>query len=201
MRIPFSYRQNFFKAVLITSVIGHGVFFLQAGFFAPKPQYAVESAPSSMEVMIVKQEIKEEKIEKEERVFVAKAIAPEMPKVAQREEKKENPKKEIMKSVVVPPMRGAITEAKPAYLKNPAPLYPNAARENGWQGVVILKVLVQKDGTAGEVVVEKSSGHQILDVAALNTVKKWHFLPSRIGNIALISWVQIPIRFILENQK
>lgn len=200
MRVPFSYQQNFFKTGLITSVIGHSVFFLQAGLFAPMPQYAVESAPSSMEVMIIKPEIKEEKTEKEERVFVAKAVVPEMPKVAQREEKKENPKKEIVKSVVLPPMRGAITEANPAYLKNPAPLYPNPARENGWQGVVILKVLVQKDGTAGEVIVEKSSGHQILDRAALSTVKKWHFLPSRIGNIPLVSWVQIPIRFVLENK-
>ncbi len=200
MRIPFSYRQNFFKTVLITSVIGHGVFFLQAGFFAPMPQYAVESAPSSMEVMIVKQEVKEEEIEKEEKVFVAKTIIPDMPKVAQQEEKKLLPKKEVTKSVVIPPMRGAIAEAKSAYLKNPAPLYPNAARENGWQGVVLLKVLVQKDGTAGEVIVEKSSGHQILDEAALNTVKKWHFLPSRIGNIPLVSWVQIPIRFVLENK-
>lgn len=201
MKTPFSYRKNFFKSVLAVSVFSHGIIFAQGDFFSPAPKYEVENAPSSMEVMIVEEpEIKEKEVLKQEKVLTVREVSPELPAVTQKEPEKKDPPKKIEKSVNIPPVRGAVTEARPDYFKNPAPRYPFLARQRGWQGVVLLKVKVAKNGHPVKVLVAKSSGHQILDEAAVKTVEKWRFSPSRAGNITFASWVRIPVRFLLENE-
>jgi protein TonB len=49
--------------------------------------------------------------------------------------------------------------------------YPSSARLNGQEGKVILKAVIRADGQLAEVTVQKSSGHQILDAAAIEAVK------------------------------
>ena len=85
-----------------------------------------------------------------------------------------------------------------AYLSNPAPRYPDAARRSGEQGTVTLRVRVKRDGVASEVAVEKSSGSQHLDAAALEAVKAWRFTPARRGAEPVESWMLVPIVFRLE---
>lgn len=85
-----------------------------------------------------------------------------------------------------------------AYLRNPAPRYPLAARRAGEQGTVTLRVLVTRDGLAARVKVEKSSGSPDLDAAALEAVKAWRFTPARQGADAVESWMLVPIVFRLE---
>jgi protein TonB len=85
-----------------------------------------------------------------------------------------------------------------AYLRNPAPRYPAAARRAGEQGTVTLRVLVSPDGLASRVAVEKSSGSPHLDAAALEAVKAWRFTPARRGVDAVESWMLVPIVFRLE---
>ena len=95
--------------------------------------------------------------------------------------------------------QGAETEVKPVYLRNPAPRYPLEARRNNWEGTVILKAFVDKNGYPVRMNIEKSSGHEVLDESALKTVKTWQFRPARIGKMAVESSVQIPVRFELKN--
>ena len=85
-----------------------------------------------------------------------------------------------------------------AYLRNPSPRYPMAARRAGDQGTVTLRVRVARDGLASGVEVEKSSGSPHLDAAALEAVKAWRFVPARQGADAIESWVLVPIVFRLE---
>lgn len=85
-----------------------------------------------------------------------------------------------------------------AYLRNPAPSYPLAARRAGEQGTVTLRVLVARDGQPARVELEKSSGSTHLDNAALETVKGWRFNPARRGAEAVEGWVLVPIVFRLE---
>ncbi len=66
-----------------------------------------------------------------------------------------------------------------AYLNNPAPYYPNAAKQRGIQGKVLLAVAVKTDGTAASVAVSHSSGSSILNEAALDAVKQWRFIPAK----------------------
>ena len=85
-----------------------------------------------------------------------------------------------------------------AYLRNPAPRYPVAARRAGEQGTVTLRVLVTRDGQPARVDIEKPSGSAHLDAAALEAVRAWRFVPARQGTEAIESWVLVPIVFRLE---
>jgi len=85
-----------------------------------------------------------------------------------------------------------------AYLDNPPPPYPAIAKRAGEQGKVILRVLVTTSGTAEAVELKASSGSQRLDHAALETVKRWRFVPARQGDHAVAAWVLVPINFTLQ---
>jgi TonB family protein len=87
--------------------------------------------------------------------------------------------------------------ARPNYAQNPKPVYPLEAREKGYEGEVLLKVEVLSNGRVGHIEVKRSSGYDILDQAALTTVKKWRFIPAREGDVAIPIWVNIPIKFQL----
>ena len=92
-----------------------------------------------------------------------------------------------------PPVTGA------AYLRNPAPTYPMAARRAGEQGTVMLRVLVTTEGLPARVDLQKSSGSAHLDRAAIETVKGWRFKPARRGNEAVEGWVDVPVVFNLRD--
>jgi protein TonB len=85
-----------------------------------------------------------------------------------------------------------------AYLRNPPPGYPAAARRNGEEGTVTLRVLVSVEGAPRDVLLERSSGSGLLDAAALAAVKNWRFAPARRGGEAQEAWVLVPIVFRLE---
>lgn len=84
------------------------------------------------------------------------------------------------------------------YLQNPAPIYPPLSRRMQEEGKVILRVSVTPQGLAESVEVKTSSGSERLDQAALRAVKQWKFVPARRGDIAVQSWVQVPVQFKLE---
>ena len=78
--------------------------------------------------------------------------------------------------------------------------YPRAAKERGWEGTVTLKVHILADGDIGEVIVTSSSGHDMLDEAAVDMVKEGHATPARRGDKPVDSWVVVPYRFHLEHE-
>lgn len=85
-----------------------------------------------------------------------------------------------------------------AYLNNTSPAYPVAARRLGYEGTVVIRARIQIDGSADRVEIKKSSGHGILDQAALEAVRKWRFIPAKRGSEAVVEWVEIPWQFKLE---
>jgi TonB family protein len=85
----------------------------------------------------------------------------------------------------------------PRYAKNPKPLYPQVARERGYEGEVLLRVEVLSDGGVGQIEIRKSSGYDVLDQSALTTVKQWKFIPARNGDVPVAFWINIPIKFRL----
>ena len=92
-------------------------------------------------------------------------------------------------------------EAKLDYLQVSPPAYPALARERGWEGTVIVKALVEKDGACSQVAVEKSSGHALLDNSAVKAIKEWEFSPARFGNSPYAALTRIPVRFALTGKK
>ena len=104
----------------------------------------------------------------------------------------------------IPPAAAAPSPVTPpsfnaAYLDNPAPAYPTLARRAGEQGRVLLRVRVSAGGTAEVVEIHSSSNSPRLDNAALETVKRWRFVPARQGDVATAAWVLVPINFTLES--
>jgi protein TonB len=93
---------------------------------------------------------------------------------------------------VVPPIFNA------NYLNNPAPAYPPLSRRQGQQGKVVLRVFVNAAGLADQVQIRNGSGHDLLDQAALNAVRRWRFVPARQGDQPVAAWVLVPITFTLE---
>ena len=85
------------------------------------------------------------------------------------------------------------------YLNNPRPPYPMVARRMGYHGKVILNVEVLAEGKAGQVLLQQSCGHDILDNAALQTVKTWRFTPARRFGQPVTQWFLVPIKFSLED--
>ncbi len=82
---------------------------------------------------------------------------------------------------------------------NQPPEYPERARRNEFEGRVVLRVQVLPNGTSGAVSVQKSSGYDILDQAALAAVKKWRFVPAKRGETAVSASLDVPIIFRLTN--
>jgi protein TonB len=95
-------------------------------------------------------------------------------------------------SPVVPPGSSAA-----AYLRTPEPVYPAASREEGEEGLVVLRVRISRTGLPEEILVERSSGHRLLDRAAVDGVRRWTFAPARLGDEAIEAWMEVPIRFRL----
>lgn len=84
------------------------------------------------------------------------------------------------------------------YLQNPPPAYPLAARRRGLEGRVVLHVQVLENGRCGDISIKQSSGHELLDNAALQAVKEWRFIPAQRGDTAITARVDVPIHFKLE---
>jgi protein TonB len=84
------------------------------------------------------------------------------------------------------------------YAKNPRPAYPGRAKREGWQGTTLLRVQVQPNGRPGAVKVQRSSGRDVLDEAALDAVKKWTFVPATQGGNPVGGYVTVPIVFRLQ---
>jgi protein TonB len=92
----------------------------------------------------------------------------------------------------------ALIMAKPLYRQNPVPAYPRKARRMGYEGIVMLKVLVDENGRVDDLMVLESSGYPILDRTALGSVRKWLFEPGTEGGTKKKMWVKVPIRFDLK---
>ena len=115
-----------------------------------------------------------------------------VPKSAEPLPRAQEPQSQVASVTVTPPAFNA------AYLRNPAPRYPLASRRAGEQGTVTLRVLVSSDGLPARVNIEKTSGWDNLDSAALEAVKGWRFRPARRGTEPVEGWVLVPIVFRLE---
>jgi periplasmic protein TonB len=84
------------------------------------------------------------------------------------------------------------------YAKNPRPAYPRQAKREGWEGTTLLRVSVQPSGKPGAVKLQKSSGHDVLDEAAIAAVEKWTFTPATQGGSPIGGSVTVPIVFRLQ---
>jgi TonB family protein len=187
------------------SMLIHIVVFASVGaLFIKPPQFGVNHGIGSIEVNLVAaptEVVPQVPLETPAMVkseFVEKQVVKPVAKVVERQTLSQTVGKD---KVTVQSTGGAISEAKPDYLKNPAPEYPETARRRGYEGIVFLTADIDKNGSPVKVEIEKSSGHAILDEAALKAVKTWKFLPGKVGNLPIESTVRVPVRFYLDESR
>lgn len=90
------------------------------------------------------------------------------------------------------------TIAAPVTTGNQRPNYPQVAQKRGWEGEVMLWVLVSPFGEAIDSGVEKSSGYSVLDQSALRAVRSWRFHPAALNGVFVESRVYVPVVFQLQ---
>ena len=82
---------------------------------------------------------------------------------------------------------------------SPPPAYPRLAITRGWSGTVLLRIHVDASGKPMEVTIEQSSGHDLLDQAAIKVVKaKWLFVPATQDGVPTDAWARVPVEFVLN---
>lgn len=80
----------------------------------------------------------------------------------------------------------------------PAPAYPRLARQRELEGVALLLLQVGADGRVLQVRLLESSGHAILDEAALSAARAWRLTPATADGVAVAGALRVPLRFRLE---
>lgn len=96
------------------------------------------------------------------------------------------------------PAEPTLTQARADRQRCPQAPHPAALRERGIEGVVHLRIRVGTDGLPSEVNVTSGSGWALMDQAALSQARGCRFLPARRGSEAVESWVEFPVRFVLN---
>jgi protein TonB len=79
---------------------------------------------------------------------------------------------------------------------NAPPRYPLIARRKGWEGTVVIELRISDSGQVQEARIERSSGHAILDDAALGAVRNWRIAPNDRPNAASFKF-RVPVIFKL----
>ncbi len=94
---------------------------------------------------------------------------------------------------------GPIAASHLEYISAPAPRYPPELARIGVTGTVMLRVLVDVDGTPLDVTIESSSGNRKLDrEASQHVLKKWRFKPAMQNGVAVQAYGIVPIAFTLQ---
>ncbi|AIF50571.1 energy transducer TonB [Pelosinus sp. UFO1] len=88
---------------------------------------------------------------------------------------------------------------RPSILSKVDPDYPETARTAGLEGTVLVKIQILANGLAGDITVNHSSGHGILDEAAIVAVRQWRFIPAKNQeNVSIMCYTTMPISFRLK---
>lgn len=64
---------------------------------------------------------------------------------------------------------------------------------------MVLELLILADGRVGEIKVKQTSGHQALDRAALDAVRRWNFVPAKRGDEPIPYRYELPVVFSLRS--
>lgn len=108
------------------------------------------------------------------------------------------PTSRALPMVVSEPPQGENTEATYRTLRPPK--YPSEAIQQRQEGEALLRVQVLPDGSAGDLQIERSSGSEFLDKAALEAVANWTFHAAKREGRAVESLIVVPVRFSLDER-
>ena len=73
--------------------------------------------------------------------------------------------------------RRAPVAAPPSLVSAPPPVYPAAARASKQEGVAAVRCVVRPDGSVAETGLQRGTGFDLLDEAAVKAARRWRFTP------------------------
>ena len=88
-------------------------------------------------------------------------------------------------------------ERLPAPFDNPPPDYPVEAYRAKIEGTTVVRIGVRADGTVEFVEVAQTSGHEMLDKAAVRALRNWRFTPGLNQGVPAPFVLRLPIVFKL----
>ncbi|CAM4107533.1 TonB family protein [Vibrio neonatus] len=89
--------------------------------------------------------------------------------------------------------------SKPTFSAKPTAVnYPKLAQRRGWQGNTLVEIWINEEGQQMKQLIVHSSGHEILDIAAVKAVTKWKFQRRNEQGQRMAYRVQVPINFQLN---
>src|ERR1700676_403316 len=101
---------------------------------------------------------------------------------------------------VPPPPRAIVpgTPVKPTFVPDVQDYYPEVSRRNGEEGRAIVKVCVNVAGKIDSVEIATTTGHPLLDEAALKVAKAFRFKPATSEGKPVASCPVLPVKFELH---
>jgi len=99
-----------------------------------------------------------------------------------------------------PPADFVAVEKEPVVVKKVEPKYPELAMRAGLEGKVWVKIWVDKEGKAKQVLIMKSDA-EIFNEPAIEAAKQFVFTPAYMNNGPVSVWVSVPFKFRLVDKK
>ena len=91
-------------------------------------------------------------------------------------------------------------EKQPQPIKNPGPVYPEQAHNDGIEGTVWVKLWVDEHGNARKAVILRTDA-EVFNQATIDASMKWKFKPAMMDGKPVAVWVTIPFKFKMDNPK
>ncbi len=82
-----------------------------------------------------------------------------------------------------------------ALTTNEEPTYPSVAARHGWEGTVIVKLLIDENGRVRDPQILELDGHDVFRKAVLEVVNGWRYEPAQHGGRNVDVWTVQPFQF------
>ena len=93
-----------------------------------------------------------------------------------------------------------VPETPPRQLSASSFQYPEELWDAGVEGETVLRLFVTPAGTVDSTRVERSSGQEAFDRAAMDGVRELRFQPARRGEEPVGAWVLLPVQFRMNTE-
>ena len=111
----------------------------------------------------------------------------------------------MMSSAEVTEAPSTASSTLPVFITDPdyrspprPPTYPQRAVRFGQEGTAMVRAQLSERGDVIDVEIRESSGHALLDKAALKAVRQWLFKPATRDGRAVLATVDLPVHFKLQ---
>lgn len=98
------------------------------------------------------------------------------------------------------PVRVGGDVQRPEILTHTAPVYPESAKANKVEGVVVLECVIDEQGKVTQAEIKKTSRNQDLDQSALDAVKTWTFKPATVKGKPVAVYYTLTMNFQLDDK-